>query len=172
MHQSTSLTVDWLNTCDIIGVVIVMNSQRIVTELPSAGEVSGCRARSFPQCFPCFLFPPTGGVVSSRVEESYLWECKQLGAYSPIVLLNTLLFFCTKTFHLTTLAQHQSLSFVNFTRRSKPCSRAGKVHYLQYQRSSSATPSREDTGSLCTMKLLYLMSLIFKILSFGLSCCF
>ncbi|XP_062253798.1 zinc finger MYM-type protein 4-like isoform X3 [Platichthys flesus] len=88
---------------------------------------------------------PSGGIVSSRVEESYLWECKQLGAYSPIVLLNTLLFFCTKTFHLTTLAQHQSLSFVNFTRRSKPCSRAGKVHYLQYQRSSSATPSREDT---------------------------
>ncbi|XP_069391849.1 zinc finger MYM-type protein 4 isoform X5 [Paralichthys olivaceus] len=88
---------------------------------------------------------PSGGVVSSRVEESYLWECKQLGAYSPIVLLNTLLFFCTKTFHLTTLAQHQSLSFVNFTRRSKPCSRTGKVHYLQFQRSGSATPSREDT---------------------------
>ncbi|XP_039994097.1 zinc finger MYM-type protein 4 isoform X2 [Xiphias gladius] len=88
---------------------------------------------------------PSGGLVSSRVEESYLWDCKQLGAYSPIVLLNTLLFFCTKNFHFTTLGQHQSLSFVNFTGRSKHCSRAGKVHYLQYQRSSSATPSREDT---------------------------
>ncbi|XP_040916228.1 zinc finger MYM-type protein 4 isoform X2 [Toxotes jaculatrix] len=88
---------------------------------------------------------PNGSVVSSRVEESYLWECKQLGAYSPIVLLNTLLFFCTKKFRFTTLAQHQSLSFVNFTRRSKACSRAGKVHYLQYQRSSSATTGREDT---------------------------
>ncbi|XP_071327127.1 zinc finger MYM-type protein 4-like isoform X2 [Trachinotus anak] len=91
---------------------------------------------------------PSGGVVSSRVEESYLWECKQLGAYSPIVLLNTLLFFCTKNFHFTTLAQHQSLSFVNFTRRSRPCSRTSKVHYLQYQRSSSATPSHEDTERL------------------------
>lgn len=93
-----------------------------------------------------FLSPPAGEVVSSRVEESYLWECKQLGAYSPIVLLNTLLFFCTKYFHFTTLAQHQSLSFVNFTRRSKTCSRTGKVLYLHHQRSSSATPNPEDRG--------------------------
>ncbi|XP_042356199.1 zinc finger MYM-type protein 4-like isoform X3 [Plectropomus leopardus] len=86
---------------------------------------------------------PSGGAVSSRVVESYLWECKQLGAYSPIVLLNTLLFFCTKNFGFTTLAQHQSLSFTNFTLHSKPCSRAGKVHYLRYQRSSTATPHSE-----------------------------
>uniref|UniRef100_H2MTV1 TRASH domain-containing protein n=1 Tax=Oryzias latipes TaxID=8090 RepID=H2MTV1_ORYLA len=76
---------------------------------------------------------PNGGVVPSRVEESFLWECKQLGAYSPIVLLNTLLFFCTKKFHLTTVEQHRHLSFSNFTRRSKPCNRAGKVCYLHYR---------------------------------------
>ncbi|XP_026210496.1 zinc finger MYM-type protein 4 isoform X3 [Anabas testudineus] len=91
---------------------------------------------------------PSGTIASSRVEESYLWECKQLGAYSPIVLLNTLLFFCTKTFHFTTLAQHRSLSFTNFTRRFKSCSRAGKVHYLQYQRSSTVAPSREEIERL------------------------
>ncbi|KAI3367946.1 hypothetical protein L3Q82_026768, partial [Scortum barcoo] len=91
---------------------------------------------------------PNGGVVSSQVVESYLWECKQLGAYSPIVLLNTLLFFCTKNFRFTTLAQHQSLSFTNFTRRSKPCSRTGKVHYLHFQRRSTATSRREDTERL------------------------
>ncbi|XP_035529892.1 zinc finger MYM-type protein 4-like [Morone saxatilis] len=91
---------------------------------------------------------PSGGVVSSRVVESFLWECKQLGAYSPIVLLNTLLFFCTKNFRFTTLAQHQSLSFTNFSRCSKPCSRGGKAHYLRYQRSSTATPRREDTERL------------------------
>ncbi|XP_024128053.1 zinc finger MYM-type protein 4 isoform X3 [Oryzias melastigma] len=82
---------------------------------------------------------PNGGVVPSRVEESFLWECKQLGAYSPIVLLNTLLFFCTKKFHLTTVEQHQHLSFSNFTRRSKICSRAGKVCYLHYRRSPDQT---------------------------------
>ncbi|XP_035850806.1 zinc finger MYM-type protein 4-like isoform X2 [Sander lucioperca] len=86
---------------------------------------------------------PNGGTASSRIVESYLWECKQLGAYSPIVLLNTLLFFCTKNFRFTTLAQHQSLSFTNFTRHSKPCNRAGKVHYLRYQRSSAGTPHTE-----------------------------
>uniref|UniRef100_A0A673C2N4 Zinc finger MYM-type protein 4-like n=1 Tax=Sphaeramia orbicularis TaxID=375764 RepID=A0A673C2N4_9TELE len=86
---------------------------------------------------------PSGSLISSRVEESYLWECKQLGAYSPIVLLNTLLFFCTKNFHFTTLQQHQTLSFSNFTLSSKPCSRAGKVHYLHFQRSSTA--NLEDT---------------------------
>ncbi|KAK2826357.1 hypothetical protein Q5P01_020571 [Channa striata] len=91
---------------------------------------------------------PSGAVVSSRIEESYLWECKQLGAYSPIVLLNTLLFFCTKSFGFTTLVQHQSLSFTNFTRCSKSCTRGGKVHYLHYQGSSAATPSREEPERL------------------------
>lgn len=89
---------------------------------------------------PLLLPPPEGGVTSSRVVESYLWECKQLGAYSPIVLLNTLLFFCTKHFGFTTLAQHQSLSFTNFTRHSKPGKRAAKVDYLRYHRGGTATP--------------------------------
>nr|XP_061798656.1 zinc finger MYM-type protein 4-like [Nerophis lumbriciformis] len=88
---------------------------------------------------------PNGSLMSSRVEESFLWECKQLGAYSPIVLLNTLLFFYTKNFHFTTVAQHQSLSFANFSLHTKPCSRAGKVLYLRYQQSIGATPGRVET---------------------------
>lgn len=105
--------------------------------------------------FPASSFLPQGGAVSSRVVESYLWECKQLGAYSPIVLLNTLLFFCTKTFHFRTLAQHQSLSFANFTRCSKPCNRAGKVHYLRYHRRIRAAPYREETGGCSGIIQLY-----------------
>uniref|UniRef100_A0A3B5MD48 TRASH domain-containing protein n=1 Tax=Xiphophorus couchianus TaxID=32473 RepID=A0A3B5MD48_9TELE len=95
--------------------------------------------------FPTFPFPPSGGIVPSRIEESYLWECKQLGAYSPIVLLNTLLFFCTKHLHLTTLAEHQRLSFSNFTRRYKPQGTAGNV-YLQYERNSTGTSGSEQKG--------------------------
>ncbi|XP_068194738.1 zinc finger MYM-type protein 4 isoform X3 [Antennarius striatus] len=95
---------------------------------------------------------PTGGVVPSRVVESYLWECKQLGAYSPIVLLNTLLFFCTKNFHFTTLAQHQRLSFSNFTRCSKPCKGVGTVHYLRY-RSSTAEPHETVLSVLTSERL-------------------
>ncbi|XP_026857563.2 zinc finger MYM-type protein 4 isoform X1 [Electrophorus electricus] len=56
------------------------------------------------------------GYVHSRVEEEYLWECKQLGAFSPSVLLNTLLFFCTKHFCFRTLAQHRRLSFAHVMR--------------------------------------------------------
>ncbi|XP_028251240.1 zinc finger MYM-type protein 4-like isoform X2 [Parambassis ranga] len=87
---------------------------------------------------------PSGCPVPSRVEESYLWECKQLGAYSPIVLLNTLLFFCTKNLRFTTLAQHQGLSFANLARCSRPSSRTGKIHYLQYQRCSAGSADTEQ----------------------------
>lgn len=110
---------------------------------------------SLTPLFPCPLLLPQGAAVSSRVVESYLWECKQLGAYSPIVLLNTLLFFCTKTFRFRTLAQHQSLSFANFTRCSKPCNRAGKVHYLRYHRRIRAAPYREETGGYSYSRYKY-----------------
>ncbi|XP_042566525.1 zinc finger MYM-type protein 4 isoform X3 [Clupea harengus] len=63
-----------------------------------------------------------GGKVRSRVEEEYLWECKQLGALSPSVLLYTLFFFCTKLFGLRTVQQHQRLSFAHVMR----CTRTHK----------------------------------------------
>ncbi|XP_007249436.3 zinc finger MYM-type protein 4 [Astyanax mexicanus] len=56
------------------------------------------------------------GYVHSRVEEEYLWQCKQLGAFSPSVLLNTLLYFCTKFFNFKTVAQHRRLSFAHVMR--------------------------------------------------------
>ncbi|KAL2080385.1 hypothetical protein ACEWY4_024178 [Coilia grayii] len=67
-----------------------------------------------------------GGYIHSRVEEEYLWECKQLGAYSPGVLLYTLFFFCTKLFGLRSVAQHQRLSFAHVMRctRSTPSGKA------------------------------------------------
>ncbi|XP_036397438.1 zinc finger MYM-type protein 4-like isoform X2 [Megalops cyprinoides] len=71
------------------------------------------------------------GYLPWRVEEEFLWACKQLGAYSPTVLLNTLLFFSTKLFHLKTLPQHRRLSFANLTR----CTRQGtstKSTYLRF----------------------------------------
>ncbi|XP_034401108.1 uncharacterized protein LOC117738995 isoform X2 [Cyclopterus lumpus] len=60
-----------------------------------------------------------GGYIHSRVEEGFLWDCKQLGAYSPIVLLNTLLFFCCKYFGFTTVEQHRQLSFAHVMRCTK-----------------------------------------------------
>jgi hypothetical protein len=36
------------------------------------------------------------GHLICRIEEEHLWECKQLGAHSPHVLLNTLIYFNTR----------------------------------------------------------------------------
>ncbi|MBN3312375.1 ZMYM4 protein, partial [Atractosteus spatula] len=72
------------------------------------------------------------GYLHSRVEEEYLWECKQLGAYSPIVLLNTLLFFNTKLFQLKTIPQHLRLSFAHVMRCTKTLKNGSKATYLRF----------------------------------------
>uniref|UniRef100_UPI00398EC14A zinc finger MYM-type protein 3-like isoform X3 n=1 Tax=Pristiophorus japonicus TaxID=55135 RepID=UPI00398EC14A len=61
------------------------------------------------------------GLIFSRVEEEHLWECKQLGVYSPFVLLNTLMFFNTKYFGLKCVEEHMRLSFTNVLRQSRKC---------------------------------------------------
>lgn len=48
--------------------------------------------------------------IVTRVEEEHLWECKQLGAHSPQVLLNTLIFFNTKHFNLMVSQQFYFLN--------------------------------------------------------------
>ncbi|CAM4631844.1 unnamed protein product [Leuciscus chuanchicus] len=81
---------------------------------------------------------PTG-YVHSRVEEEYLWDCKQLGAFSPGVLLNTLLYFFTKFFNYKTVEQHRRLSFANVKRYSRGPANS-KVSYLRFY------PPKEDTS--------------------------
>ncbi|XP_066532044.1 zinc finger MYM-type protein 4 isoform X2 [Hoplias malabaricus] len=75
---------------------------------------------------------PPSGFLQSRVEESFLWECKQLGALSPFVLLNTLLFFSIKLLNLKTVEQHQRLSFSNITRCSRT-TQQGTTSYLRFR---------------------------------------
>lgn len=59
------------------------------------------------------------GSVFSRVEEDYLWRVRQLGAHSPVALLNTLFYFNTKYFGLKTVEQHLRLSFGTVCRHWK-----------------------------------------------------
>uniref|UniRef100_A0A8C9W525 Zinc finger MYM-type protein 4-like n=1 Tax=Scleropages formosus TaxID=113540 RepID=A0A8C9W525_SCLFO len=73
-----------------------------------------------------------GGGLRSRVQEEFLWECKQLGAYSPMVLLNTLLFFSTKIFQLKSIIQHRRLSFARITRSTRT-GRGGKTSCLRFR---------------------------------------
>ncbi|KAI5726552.1 hypothetical protein M8J76_004668 [Diaphorina citri] len=57
--------------------------------------------------------------IVTRVEEEHLWESKQLGAHSPHVLLNTLMFFNTKHFNLITVEEHMQLSFSHIMKHWK-----------------------------------------------------
>ncbi|CAF1105480.1 unnamed protein product [Adineta steineri] len=73
----------------------------------------------------------------SRIEEELLWEAKQLGAHTPWVLLNTILYFNTKYFFLKTVNEHQVLSFSNVRRHHKRNvgphgEEYGKSVYLRY----------------------------------------
>eukprot|EP00062_Callorhinchus_milii_P020447 gi/632976104/ref/XP_007904610.1/ PREDICTED: zinc finger MYM-type protein 4 [Callorhinchus milii] len=74
------------------------------------------------------------GQLFCRIEEEHLWECKQLGAYSPTVLLNTLLFFNTKYFQLKSVSDHMNLSFTHIMRCTKSLKHNTKLTYLRFIR--------------------------------------
>lgn len=54
---------------------------------------------------------------SERISEAILWDAKQLGAHSPLVLLNTLMYFNIKGFGLCTVEDHLKLSFSNVAKQ-------------------------------------------------------
>jgi len=45
------------------------------------------------------------------IVEEKLWECGQLGAHSPTVLLNTVMYLATKYFHMNSLEEHTQFAF-------------------------------------------------------------
>ena len=59
------------------------------------------------------------GYFVTRIEEEHLWESKQLGAHSPQVLLNTLIYFNAKYFMMKTLDDHSKLSFTHIMKHWK-----------------------------------------------------
>uniref|UniRef100_A0A8C5QDR7 Zinc finger MYM-type containing 3 n=1 Tax=Leptobrachium leishanense TaxID=445787 RepID=A0A8C5QDR7_9ANUR len=86
-------------------------------------------------------------LMHSRVEEEHLWDCKQLGVYSPFVLLNTLMFFNTKFFGLRTAEEHMQLSFINVVRNSRKCTTSRgtiKMVSVQYYPPARQKKSRES----------------------------
>uniref|UniRef100_H3D187 Zinc finger MYM-type containing 4, tandem duplicate 1 n=1 Tax=Tetraodon nigroviridis TaxID=99883 RepID=H3D187_TETNG len=100
--------------------------------------------------FTCMLkgFKPpvtASGYIHSRVEEEFLWDCKQLGAYSPIVLLNTLLFFCCKYFGFTTVKQHRQLSFAHLMRCVRTNQDFTKTTFLRFYPPSAAKETESGT---------------------------
>ena len=76
-----------------------------------------------------------------RIEEEHLWESKQLGAHSPHVLLNSLVYFNTKYFMLKTSEDHLKLSFTHIMKHWKKTAsgkgsgtgvNVGRSVYLRY----------------------------------------
>ena len=101
------------------------------------------------------IWEPTilpNGYMFSRIEEEHLWECKQLGAYSPIVLLNTLLFFNTKYFQLKNVTEHLKLSFAHVMRRTRTLKYSTKMTYLRFfppLQKQESEPGAEEVYSVC-----------------------
>lgn len=92
--------------------------------------------------------PP--GLIVCRIEEEHLWEAKQLGAHSPHVLLNTLIYFNTKYFMLKTPDEHLRLSFSHIMKHWKKTNvpgtkNPGRAVYLRYY---APVPSGEYIPSL------------------------
>lgn len=122
--------------------------KRFNPSAPIGGEPPPAVKRPRPAAPPADsrCLRPAAGSVNSRVEEEFLWDCKQLGAYSPIVLLNTLLFFCCKHFGFTTVQQHRQLSFGHVMRCTKTNRNYSKTTYLRFypplaaQEAESGTP--------------------------------
>lgn len=92
---------------------------------------------------------PFADTVFSRVEEEHLWECKQLGVYSPFVLLNTLMFFNTKFFGLQTAEEHMQLSFTNVVRQSRKCTTARGTTKVVSIRYYAPVRHRKGRGREC-----------------------
>lgn len=77
------------------------------------------------------------GQLVCRIEEEHLWESKQLGAHSPHVLLNTLVYFNTKYFMLHSAEDHLKLSFTHIMKHWKKSppgkgNSAGRSVFLRY----------------------------------------
>ncbi|KAG8004892.1 Zinc finger MYM-type protein 4 [Nibea albiflora] len=84
------------------------------------------------------------GYGRSCVEEEFLWECKQLGTYSPIILLNTLLFFCCKHFGFTTVEQHRQLSFTHIMHCTKTNQDNSETNFLRFYVPISINEAESD----------------------------
>ncbi|KAM4538846.1 zinc finger MYM-type protein 4-like isoform 2-T2 [Odontesthes bonariensis] len=101
------------------------------------------------QSGPCLT---ASGYICSCVEEDFLWQCKQLGEYSPVTILNTLLFFCFKYFGLTTVDQHRQLSFARLRSCTKTNEDNTKTTVLRFYPPTSSDNKESDAEGVPAKK--------------------
>jgi hypothetical protein len=102
------------------------------------------------------------GMVVARIEEEHLWETRQLGAHSPFVLLNTLIYFNTKYFLLKSAEEHLSLSFTDIMKHWKKTNAVGgkapgKMFFLRY-----FAPLPPGTVMFCSSRFFEIIRLLIK----------
>lgn len=116
-----------------------------------------------------FLF--SSGQLVCRIEEEHLWESKQLGAHSPHVLLNSLVYFNTKYFMLKTSEDHLKLSFTHIMKHWKKTAsgrgsgtgpNAGRSVYLRYY-----CPTPQGKGTVVFLESKFSENFIIYVL-----CCY
>ncbi|KAG8192532.1 hypothetical protein JTE90_015167 [Oedothorax gibbosus] len=74
-----------------------------------------------------------------RIKESFLWQSKQLGAQSPQILLNTLMYFNAQFFKLRTVAAHMGLNFSHIARHTDE-----KGSFLRYYKEDNGKKEEEN----------------------------
>ncbi|KAK7107806.1 hypothetical protein V1264_015657 [Littorina saxatilis] len=90
-----------------------------------------------------------------RIEEEHLWECKQLGAHSPYVLLNTLIYFHTKYFMLKTPEDHMKLSFAHilkYWKKGQPGKGGQPTRSVSLRYYSVSTAKKDGSAPTSTTK--------------------
>ncbi|XP_076466800.1 zinc finger MYM-type protein 3-like [Babylonia areolata] len=96
----------------------------------------------------------SAGQMVCRIEEEHLWECKQLGAHSPYVLLNTLIYFHTKYFMLKTPEDHLKLSFchiLKYWKKGTAAVKGGQAPRSVSLRYYSVSSARKDASATVSM---------------------
>ncbi|XP_075553229.1 zinc finger protein without children isoform X1 [Dermacentor variabilis] len=71
------------------------------------------------------------GHSREHIREEVLWQAKQLGDHSPVVLLNTLMYFNVKYFRLHTVDQHLQLSLADVSEQEQETPEGQPVKILR-----------------------------------------
>lgn len=100
-----------------------------------------------------------------HIREEVLWQARQLGDHSPVVLLNTLMYFNVKYFRLHTVDQHLQLTLADVTEEEQEDSKGQPMKILrstaacQEQQSEPTCfdqPQNLDNPHRCPVKLYQL----------------
>ncbi|KAH6928119.1 hypothetical protein HPB50_012108 [Hyalomma asiaticum] len=89
-----------------------------------------------PDCF---------STAQEHIREEVLWQARQLGDHSPVVLLNTLMYFNVKYFRLHTVDQHLQLTLSDVTEEEQEDSEGQKMKILR----STAICQEQQSEPMC-----------------------